>query len=118
MSLSKVSWSEKPNFNRSGVNHFRYMYVSLRILKNDFGYNLKRLVNWVIFNSYHAHTYLTGNGKIIHLTPNRSGCDGLLGIFTRFLSKSIVKCDNLEDVAELCDVSVNNFLDDKLKWEA
>lgn len=56
-----------------------------------------------------------GNGKIIHLTPNRSGCDGLLGIFTRFLSKSIVKCDNLEDVAELCDVSVNNFLDDKLK---
>lgn len=56
-----------------------------------------------------------GNGKIIHLTPNRSGCDGIIGILNRFLSKSVVKCDKLEDVAENCDVIVNNFLDGKLK---
>lgn len=87
------------------------MYAFLRILKIEMS-NL-----YFVLNRYHPPTYmyLTGDGEIIHLTCDRSGCDGLIGIFKRFLSKSVVKCAKLEDVVGDCDVIVNNFLDGKVK---
>lgn len=69
----------------------------------------------IVRNGYKHWGVYAGDGKIIHLTCDRSGCDGLIGIFKRFLSKSVVKCAKLEDVAGNCDVFVNNFLDGKLK---
>lgn len=59
--------------------------------------------------------YFIGDGEIIYLIFNCFGCDGLIGIFDRFLLKLVVKCVKLEDVVGNCDVCVNNFLDGKLK---
>lgn len=56
-----------------------------------------------------------GNGKIFHLTFNLSECDGIIGIFKRLLSKSIVRCEKLDDVAGTSDVIVNNSLDGQVK---
>lgn len=56
-----------------------------------------------------------GDGRVIHLTFDVSPCDGIIGILKRFLSKSVVKCDKLDDVAGTCDVIVNNSLDGQLK---
>lgn len=69
----------------------------------------------IVRTGYKHWGVYAGDGEIIHLTSNRSGCDGLIGIFDRFLSKSVVKCAKLEDVVGNCDVCVNNFLDGKLK---
>lgn len=69
----------------------------------------------IVRTGYKHYGVYAGDGEIIHLTCDRSGCDGLIGIFKRFLSKSVVKCSKLEDVVGDCDVIVNNFLDGKVK---
>lgn len=69
----------------------------------------------IVRNGYKHWGVYAGDGEIIHLTSNRSGCNGLIGIFDRLLSKSVVKCAKLEDVVGNCDASVNNFLDGKVK---
>lgn len=69
----------------------------------------------IVRTGYKHWGVYAGDGEIIHLTPNTSGCNGLIGIFDRFLSKSVVKCAKLEDVVGNCDASVNNFLDGKVK---
>lgn len=69
----------------------------------------------IVRTGYKHWGVYAGDGEIIHLTPNTSGCNGFIGIFDRFLSKSVVKCAKLEDVVGNCYASVNNFLDGKVK---
>lgn len=54
-------------------------------------------------------------GKIIHITSNNVECDGPKEIIKRCFTKSVVRCDKIDDVAGTCKVIVNNSLDGHLK---
>lgn len=54
-------------------------------------------------------------GKIIHITYDDDKCDGPLDIIKRCLTKTVVRCDKLDDVVGTCKVIVNNSLDGQLK---
>lgn len=56
-----------------------------------------------------------GDGYIIHLTSIDSPCGGIIDIFKRILSKTVVKREKLYDVLKKSKVIANNLLDRKLK---
>lgn len=62
--------------------------------------------HWAVF---------AGNGNVIHITCNlsKSSCNVVKRILKSCLTKTVVRCEKLKDVAGPCEVIVNNFLDDQ-----
>lgn len=59
--------------------------------------------------------FLTGYGEVYHLTFDLSKCNNATEYVERLLTKSVVRCDKLKDVAGKCKVVVSNKLDSILK---
>lgn len=66
-------------------------------------------------SAYSHWGVIVGKGQIIHLTCNTSSRDNIGMTIKRFLTKTVVRCDKLDDVAGTCEVFVNNSLDSQLK---
>lgn len=70
----------------------------------------------IVRNKMYSHwTIYKGNGEVYHLTFDVSKCNTATEYVERFLTKSVVRCDKLKDVAGKCKVVVSNKLDSKLK---
>lgn len=70
----------------------------------------------IVRNKLYSHwTIYKGNGEVYHLTFDLSKCNNATEYVERLLTKSVVRCDKLKDVAGKCKVVVSNKLDGILK---
>lgn len=83
--------------------------------ENDYPYEVGDLLE-IVRNIVYSHWAIyKGNGEVYHLTFDLSKCNNATEYVERLLTKSVVRCDKLKDVAGKCKVVVSNKLDSILK---